>query len=225
MKHIILCLIALTPLFYSLEAMEQAQSVTRRAKNAVLPQPLPTAARFLEALNTRNIDYISENANQSNVNQKDDFGRTALHHAASSDWSDALNILIERGADVNARDVDGITPLHMASGINCISELIKKGGNVNAQDRVGRTPLHIWAGNRVEPAEIIFTLVKNGANPNSRDYQDATPLHYAVEADNTKGIDALIACGASVELSCSIDWEVYEEKRKLQICSHEQLHQ
>jgi len=53
--------------------------------------------------------------------------------------------LLARGADVNARNNDGVTALHMASSngrAEALRELLKRDGvNVNAQDNVGDTPL------------------------------------------------------------------------------------
>ena len=70
---------------------------------------------------------------------------TPLHHAAVMDWRNMAELLIEKGADVNAKD-DWLeqTPLHRAAekGHNEIAELlIDKGADVNAQDEDGKTPL------------------------------------------------------------------------------------
>jgi hypothetical protein len=53
------------------------------------------------------------------VNRVDARGCTALHHAADGDKIDIAEALIDAGANINARDDDGATPLHYA----CVVEL------------------------------------------------------------------------------------------------------
>ena len=59
-----------------------------------------------------------------------------------------VELLIERGADVNDRDRNGQTPLHcLLKGDTSVAHvLIKRGANLEARDnRAGRTPLHLGA--------------------------------------------------------------------------------
>jgi hypothetical protein len=53
--------------------------------------------------------------------------------------------LLERGANIHARNHRGETPLHIACrhALDCVHELLEAGANVNAQDLYGDTPLHI----------------------------------------------------------------------------------
>ena len=89
-------------------------------------------------------------ADGADVNAKDDdFGWTALHIAAMSTIDEQLEIaelLISRGAEVNAKDNSGRTPLHEAARHSSAKEisalLIAKGADINAKDEIsGLTPL------------------------------------------------------------------------------------
>jgi ankyrin repeat protein len=56
-----------------------------------------------------------------------------------------VRLLIEHGADVNAKDKSHSTPLHLASSkgsYEIVELLIEHGADVSAQDESDRTPLH-----------------------------------------------------------------------------------
>ena len=72
-----------------------------------------------------------------------------LNAAAQSNNIKGFEILISKGAYINAENKDGVTPLHWAADENSkeIGELlISKGANINAKDNTSDTPLH-WAAN------------------------------------------------------------------------------
>jgi len=53
--------------------------------------------------------------NQADVNAKDKYGRTALMEAAYWGYVDAVKMLIEAGADIDAKSDQGMTALDFAS--------------------------------------------------------------------------------------------------------------
>jgi ankyrin repeat protein len=74
---------------------------------------------------------------------------------------DIVEYLVGKGADINAKDNGGETPLHFAvsyDNLEIIKYLIKKRANVNIKDNGGKTPLDY-----VEDAEIIKFLRDAGA--------------------------------------------------------------
>jgi ankyrin repeat protein len=86
------------------------------------------------------------------------------------DDRDSLELLTGRGADVNAKDPNSLTPLHIAvrDGQRLLTKrLIDLGADVNAADNDGRTPLSIATenGNR----HIIDLLVRFGARADPTD--------------------------------------------------------
>jgi len=81
------------------------------------------------------------------VEDKDVNGRTPLHWATVKNSIELAVLLLDRGADVEAKANDGYTPLHLASSWNRIAMaefLIEKGADVRAKDNKEETPLD-WA--------------------------------------------------------------------------------
>ena len=49
-----------------------------------------------------------------NINKADQCGRQAIHYAAQFGHEALINVLMDKGADVNAKTNQGVTPLHLA---------------------------------------------------------------------------------------------------------------
>jgi ankyrin repeat protein len=122
-----------------------------------------------------------------------------------------LSILIEKGANVNAVNTDGNTPLHMTAqkailmqNLKLAELLIDKGANVNAVNTDGNTPLYYVASrpDRTEKNEnrtlLAELLIKNGADVKALNGKNTTILHVAILMQNLKLAELLIDKGANV---------------------------
>ena len=126
-------------------------------------------------------------------NTREFFGSTTLEEVIE---------YLEAGAEVNARDESGKTPLHYAvqrSSSTVAAALIDAGAEVNARGSLGETPLHTAALHNPSPA-FVKILVEAGAEVNARGEYGHTPLHYAVRynSDPPAFAAALINAGADV---------------------------
>ena len=91
-----------------------------------------------------------------------------------------INAILDKGANVNASNSEGDTPLHYAcrSGHKEMAmALINNGAHVNSRDKYKRTPLHRAC---IEAhMELAMALVDRGADVDARDVDQRTPLHKA----------------------------------------------
>uniref|UniRef100_S4RRT2 Ankyrin repeat domain 52 n=1 Tax=Petromyzon marinus TaxID=7757 RepID=S4RRT2_PETMA len=106
---------------------------------------------------------------------------------------------MRHAADVNARDKNWQTPLHVASAnraIKCADALIPLLSNVNVSDRAGRTALHHAAFNG--NLEMVNLLISKGANVNAMDKRERRAVHWAGYMGHTEVVKMLLSNGADV---------------------------
>ena len=112
-------------------------------------------------------------------------GRTVLHRAAS-DATDPgiIEVLLDRGANIDAKDAYGRTPLMDAVGRGKVPEIAKAlldgGADTKAREFVyGKTALHFAIVPRSSPL-IAALLIESGADINAKDGEDRTPCQRAI---------------------------------------------
>ena len=116
-------------------------------------------------------------------------------------------MLLAAGAKVDARNLAGQTPLHVAIRENGTPEvvevLVAAGANVNAKCNSWTTPME-YAASFHQDASVIRTLIAAGARLKRRSWFTATPastaLHQAAESNaNPKVVEALLDAGLGVD--------------------------
>jgi len=128
------------------------------------------------------------------VNTTDEYGLTALHHAASWANRDIIIMLLEHRIDVDAEDNAGRTAMHYLSGANIyaaggkranmptddleymMSILLDQGADINAQDHIGWTPLHYTTRLCSIYKPLVELLLRRGANTTLVDKRGQIPL-------------------------------------------------
>jgi hypothetical protein len=92
-----------------------------------------------------------------------------------------IKMCVENGADVNARDYEGYTPLHRlvmlaGSNIKAIKYLVSQGADVSARSGIDTTPLHIAV--YTNKVDVLKYLISKGADINAKDCDGNTPLDW-----------------------------------------------
>ncbi|KAL3940230.1 MAG: hypothetical protein SGBAC_005190 [Bacillariaceae sp.] len=139
-----------------------------------------TIERLLDQA-TNDIDIDGTIASQRNE-------PTALQIACMWGNLSTVRLLLDRGANIEARDKCLQAPLHHASMKNSLEVaqlLLDRGANVEAKDHNLQTPLHfISSRNNVEFAQL---LLDRGANIEAKDEELQTPLYHAMNAEYQRG--------------------------------------
>ena len=145
------------------------------------------------------------------VDVRDMRKQTALHKTIDRHDKvaiDAVQFLLEHGADVNAQRDDLWTPLHLAIHVRKLKVawmLLDHQADVNARNNDGQAPLHllsIWEApqDEDEGSDLVKLLLKRGANVNENDKDNATPLHLASHYKRREIVRVLLDHGANTDV-------------------------
>lgn len=149
---------------------------------AALALLLPAAAsaqfsdsyNFLKAVRERDGDKATQFLNEPGstiVNTKDiTSGESALHIVTARRDLTWMGFLLQRGANPNARDKNGVTPLMLATNlrfVDGVETLLSRKAQVDATNNSGETAL--IRAVQLRDLALVRLLLKNGANPDKQD--------------------------------------------------------
>lgn len=152
--------------------IQKGADVNKAASNGFTP--LYIACRYRQIKLAK---FLIEKGAHVNIYVGSDFEFTPLHWVSDPNL---LKMLIEKGADINARSIEDITPLHWACEENhreIAKLLIENKADVNIADFYGFTPLHVACESG--HFRIARLLIENGANINVCNSDGFTSLHMA----------------------------------------------
>jgi len=169
---------------------------------AALVEADPSLAIFAASIlgETEQIEKLVS-SNRSLASGLSSDGWTPLHLAAFFGKDDAARLLLNKGAQVDARSTNAMqnTPLHAAAAgkhATLVKLLIDRGANVNARQHGGWTPMHAAA--QSGDVEMAKVLVAAGADVLVRAENNQTPLDLALTKGQQAMVDFLEANGAKL---------------------------
>lgn len=149
-------------------------------------------------------------ANAAKVNVSGQFKITPLHLATRYGNTIIIDRLLDKGADINVRDVLGNTPLFGAinrrsNSFNTTKLLIDRGAKVNIANKAGQTPLMLAASLPDEEnsnseqrytiqklrIDLIQLFIDNGADVNSKDKDGKTAIDLSANLETREYLKQL----------------------------------
>ena len=127
-------------------------------------------------------------------------GEAPLPDAAEAQDAKRIRQLLQSQADIDAKQVDGMTALHWAAyhdNAKLGSLLLKKGATASAENRYGITSMHLACLNG--NAQFIGALIKHGTDPDSSILGGETALMTAARTGKPEAVEVLLHAGVKVD--------------------------
>jgi hemoglobin len=175
--------------FSHLQAMIEAHARV----TPLLEKNTPLQARLRASTHDRFVREIERDP--SSVHLVGPRGATLLHETAMFGDAKLTRVLVRLGADPNAKETGGHTPLYRAATGEVARVLVEAGAALDvASGPTAGTPLHQAA--RTGKVSVAAALLDHGASIEARDCKGETPLRRAVNCRKLEMVQLLIAKGA-----------------------------
>jgi ankyrin repeat protein len=167
---------------------------------AVAQSPDGVPEKFYSAIRDNNLTQLKVLLDQkSSADAADNHEITPLMYAAEIGSLEAMRLLLDRGADVNAQNAFGSTALMWSvTDAAKVRLLLDHGAQVNTTARSGRTALIIAAFTNPS-AEVVRLLLAKGAKVDIMDVRHVTPMNAATFGNDTATVRLLLEAGADIE--------------------------
>ncbi len=154
--------------------------------------------QFYAPIRNDDLATLSQLIRGAGPGARDSRGNSPLMYAAALGSTESMRLLLKAGADPNATNDFGATPLMWCAGDAVkVRMLLDKGARVDVRSKAGRTPL-IVAAAYDGVMESATLMIKKGADVNAMDEGGMTALEQAAGANHTELARLLLDKGAKV---------------------------
>ncbi|KAG1957473.1 60 kDa lysophospholipase [Pimephales promelas] len=175
---------------------ENVRTEMKTCQLAVFPYLLNSSAAEDDYLGLE--EHLREDAD---ISCGDERRRTPLHVAAGEGYERTVHFLLQQGADVNAVDRDGITPLRdaiYAKSLEVVKLLVSAGACLEtSSEELGAEMCYLASLGDTEQMEAFKTA---GVSLNVSDVHGRTPLHVAVCTNQPEVVKFCISNGSDLEV-------------------------
>lgn len=145
----------------------------------------------------------------ADLTARDKNGLTALHSICASDARDTriIELLLEKGADMTAKDIWGGSPLETAAesgNVPALKLLMAKGADPRCRNNTGRTALE--SAVRKGQFEVVELLIEDGIDLKNKDGFGRTALHYAAMEGYETIVSLLVGKGFDINATDIDGW-------------------
>jgi ankyrin repeat protein len=177
----------------------QAQSLPLEGTVARSPESAAAIDALFRAIRNADMPGVrAALASGADVNARSEEGDTLLMYAAVYSTADCMKLLVDKGANPNARDRrDGTALMRSVKDLDKVRLLVDRGAEVDARSIRGLTALMV-AANLSGTSDVVKLLLSHKADPGTPDAAGVTPLMYATDFGDLETVKALVAAGADV---------------------------
>jgi uncharacterized protein len=169
--------------------------------NAVDRNGTPALVIAVSGKDAAGVQLLLDAGADPNTRHSDTAGKfrktPAVQFAAANGSVEILRLLAKGGADLNAADATGVTPLMSAAYMgheDVVDALLTAGAPLEGRDEAGYTAL-IFASNAGKAA-VVQKLLTAGADANARALDDSTPIMFAAQGAFDDCVRLLCGAGA-----------------------------
>jgi ankyrin repeat protein/mono/diheme cytochrome c family protein len=172
--------------------------ISMQAGPRLFASELAAAPNVFQAIRSGNIAALKTFVKQGAAGVRDESGNTPLMAAGLYGNTEAVQLLLKAGADVQATNRAGATALLRAATFEeKAALLVAAGASVNARSALGNTPLHL-AARKPGNHRTVRLLLDHGAQANATNMFGATPLMAAAAAGDLESARLLLERGADI---------------------------
>ncbi|CAC5423570.1 unnamed protein product [Mytilus coruscus] len=152
-----------------------------------------------EAGHKKILEKLLADKKNANINQKDNFDRSALFHASYNGRKEIVDLLLEKGADIEECDKQGFSPLLAAcfmGKLNVVVDLLEKKADISKVDIDGRSALFMAC--EKGDNRIVEILLQKDADVSQCDWLQRSPLFIACTFEHEQIVRLLVKYKADI---------------------------